>query len=31
VPVEGLIEIGFSQEEAKSLKLYKGRGCDTVP
>jgi len=28
VPVEGLIEIGFSQEEAKKLKLYKGRGCD---
>jgi len=23
-----LIEIGFSQEEAKKLKLYKGRGCD---
>jgi type IV pilus assembly protein PilB len=29
VPVEGLIEVGFSKEEAKSLKLYKGRGCDT--
>ena len=28
VPIEGLIEIGFSKEEAKSLKLYKGRGCD---
>jgi len=28
VPVEGLIEIGFSKEEAKTLKLYKGRGCD---
>jgi type IV pilus assembly protein PilB len=29
VPVEGLIEIGFSKEEAKNLKLYKGRGCET--
>ena len=29
VPVEGLIEIGFSKEEAKKLKLYKGRGCET--
>ena len=29
VPVEGLIEVGFSKEEAKSLKLYKGRGCET--
>jgi type IV pilus assembly protein PilB len=28
VPVEGLIEVGFSKEEAKSLKLYKGRGCE---
>jgi type IV pilus assembly protein PilB len=28
VPVEGLIEIGFKPEEAKKLKLYKGRGCD---
>lgn len=29
VPVEGLIEIGFSKEEAATLKLYKGRGCET--
>ncbi len=29
VPTEGLIEIGFSPEEAKKLKLYKGRGCET--
>jgi len=29
VPAEGLIEIGFSKEEASSLKLYKGRGCST--
>ncbi len=26
-PVDGLIEIGFSKEEASSLKLYKGKGC----
>ncbi|MFL6467903.1 MAG: GspE/PulE family protein, partial [Pyrinomonadaceae bacterium] len=29
VPVEGLVEVGFSPEEAKKLKLYKGRGCGT--
>jgi type IV pilus assembly protein PilB len=28
VPVEGLVEVGFSPEEAKKLKLYKGRGCE---
>jgi type IV pilus assembly protein PilB len=28
VPVEGLVEVGFSLEEAKKLKLYKGRGCE---
>ncbi|QQS32255.1 MAG: type IV-A pilus assembly ATPase PilB [Acidobacteriota bacterium] len=27
VPPEGLVEIGFSAEEAKTLKVYKGRGC----
>jgi type IV pilus assembly protein PilB len=27
VPVEGLIEIGFSAEEAPTIKSYKGRGC----
>jgi type IV pilus assembly protein PilB len=27
VPVEGLIEVGFSKEEAGELKLYKGKGC----
>lgn len=27
VPVEGLVEIGFSESEASSLKVYKGRGC----
>jgi type IV pilus assembly protein PilB len=29
VPAEGLVEIGFTREEATSLKLYKGRGCST--
>jgi type IV pilus assembly protein PilB len=28
-PVEALMEIGFSAEEAKSIKTYKGRGCPT--
>jgi len=27
VPVEGLVEIGFSKEEAAQLKTYKGTGC----
>jgi type IV pilus assembly protein PilB len=27
VPTEGLVEIGFSKEEAASLKLFKGKGC----
>jgi type IV pilus assembly protein PilB len=26
-PVEALVEIGFTPEEAKSLKTFKGRGC----
>ncbi len=29
MPVEGLIEVGFSKEEAADLKIYKGRGCST--
>ena len=29
MPVEGLIEVGFSKEEAPDLKLYKGTGCAT--
>lgn len=29
VPVEGLIEIGFSPEEAPNIKSYKGKGCQT--
>ena len=28
VPVEAFTEIGFSVEEAPTLKSYKGRGCD---
>ena len=28
-PAEALIEIGFSAEEAKQMKTYKGRGCQT--
>jgi type IV pilus assembly protein PilB len=28
-PVEGLIEIGFSPDEAASVKTFKGRGCET--
>jgi type IV pilus assembly protein PilB len=27
IPVEGLIEIGFSKEEARDLKFYRGKGC----
>jgi type IV pilus assembly protein PilB len=26
---EALVEIGFSEEEAKEVKVYKGRGCNT--
>ncbi|MEO6656370.1 MAG: type IV-A pilus assembly ATPase PilB [Pyrinomonadaceae bacterium] len=29
LPTEGLIEVGFSKEEAATLKIYKGRGCTT--
>jgi type IV pilus assembly protein PilB len=28
-PPEALVEIGFSLDEAKSIKTYKGRGCPT--
>ncbi len=28
VPSPALEEIGFSKEEAKSVKIYKGKGCD---
>src|SRR6187399_1356567 len=27
-PPEGLVEIGFKEEEARTLVMYKGRGCD---
>jgi type IV pilus assembly protein PilB len=27
-PIEGLVEVGFSPDEARELKVYKGRGCD---
>ena len=29
LPVEALIEVGFSTEETKSMKTYKGKGCST--
>jgi len=29
VPPAGLISVGFSPEEAKTLKVYKGKGCMT--
>ena len=28
-PPEALIEVGFSPEEAKTIKTYKGKGCST--
>ena len=27
VPVPALVQLGFSEEEAKSIKCYKGKGC----
>lgn len=27
VPIEGLVEIGFSAEEAPSIEIFKGTGC----
>jgi len=29
VPTEGLVEIGFTEEEAPSIEIFKGRGCKT--
>ncbi|HKS26863.1 MAG TPA: type IV-A pilus assembly ATPase PilB [Pyrinomonadaceae bacterium] len=29
MPPEALIEVGFTMEEAKQMKTYKGRGCQT--
>jgi type IV pilus assembly protein PilB len=26
-PVEALVEVGFTPDEAKSMKIYKGKGC----
>ncbi|HET9527096.1 MAG TPA: type IV-A pilus assembly ATPase PilB [Pyrinomonadaceae bacterium] len=28
-PAEALVEVGFSADEAKTIKTYKGRGCTT--
>ena len=28
-PPEALVEVGFGAEEAKTLKMYKGKGCST--
>lgn len=28
-PVEALVEVGFSPEEVKSMKTFKGKGCTT--
>jgi type IV pilus assembly protein PilB len=28
VPLQALLNVGFSEEEAPSVQLYKGRGCD---
>lgn len=27
VPLEALVDIGFSEEEARKVQIYKGRGC----
>jgi type IV pilus assembly protein PilB len=29
IPAEALIEVGFSADEVKQMKTYKGRGCQT--
>ncbi len=29
MPLEALVEVGFSAEEAKKLKTFKGKGCST--
>ncbi len=29
MPMEALVEVGFSADEAKSIKTYKGKGCAT--
>ena len=27
IPVEAIVEIGFSEEEAKDIEIFKGKGC----
>ncbi|MFN2500704.1 MAG: type IV-A pilus assembly ATPase PilB [Pyrinomonadaceae bacterium] len=27
IPIEGLVEVGFTKDEAAETKLYKGKGC----
>ncbi len=29
VPINALVNIGFSEEEAKTIKCFKGKGCNT--
>jgi type IV pilus assembly protein PilB len=29
VPVPALVKVGFSEEEARTMKCYKGKGCKT--
>jgi type IV pilus assembly protein PilB len=29
VPIEAIVELGIPRDEAKSVKTYKGRGCQT--
>jgi type IV pilus assembly protein PilB len=29
MPIEGLVEVGFTKEEAGELKIYKGKVCTT--
>jgi type IV pilus assembly protein PilB len=28
VPAQALLEVGFSEEESQTMKLYKGKGCE---
>jgi type IV pilus assembly protein PilB len=28
VPVQALLNVGFSEEEAPNIQLYRGRGCE---
>jgi type IV pilus assembly protein PilB len=29
IPIPALVQLGFSEEEARTVKCYKGRGCHT--